>query len=47
MTHPGYQSDFGVGGIPIPDEFSLSDDRKYEFDFLKNLPDDFEIYIPA
>ena len=46
MAHPGYPSDPGIGGLPVPDAFSLSSDRLLELELLKNLPSQFEIYIP-
>lgn len=47
MVHPGYPSDPGTGGLPVPDEFSLSTDRQFELDMLKNLAPQFEIIIPS
>ena len=47
MVHPGYPSDPGTGGLPVPDEFSLSTDRQFELDMLKDLAPQFEIIIPS
>jgi len=44
MTHPGYQSDPGVGGLPVPDEFSLSEDRFFELSQLKTFKDESDFF---
>ena len=37
MVHPGYKSQVGLGGCGLgPDEFSLSDERETELNFLQN-----------
>jgi hypothetical protein len=37
MTHPGYQSEADIGGLPVPDEFSLSKDRYFELSQLQTF----------
>ena len=37
MVHPGYKSQAGLGGCGLgPDEFSMSDERETELQFLRN-----------
>ena len=37
MVHPGYRSLEGLGGCGVgPDEFSMSDERETEMNFLMN-----------
>lgn len=45
MIHPGYESEEGIGGLPVPDEFSLSSDRKYELDTAYEFIKYFEIHF--
>ena len=42
MVHPGYVAKQDQGGFDGPDDFALSSDRFYEFNFLMNQTD-FEI----
>ena len=45
MTHPGYQSEADVGGLPVPDEFSQSDDRYFEFSQLQTFQNNADFFL--
>ena len=44
MTHPGYQSDPDIGGLPVPDEFSLSEDRYFELSQLQTFQNNADFF---
>ena len=46
MVHPGYCSTPKIGGLPEPDEFSISSDREHELNMLENLNFSYQIFIP-
>ena len=43
MTHPGYQSD--KGGLSVPDEFSLSEDRYFELSQLQTFENNVDFFL--
>jgi len=45
MTHPGYQSEPDLGGLPVPDEFSLSEDRYFELSQLQTFEDNADFFL--
>ena len=45
MTHPGYQSEADVGGLPVPDEFSLSEDRYFELSQLQTFQNNADFFL--
>ena len=45
MTHPGYPSEPNKGGLPLPDEFSISKDRFFELSQLQTFQDDSDFFL--